>query len=53
MFMGEMTLIKYYYNLYHISSMIEENKTNFASWIHELYLNSITSNFKRDVINQT
>ena len=31
LFIEEMTLIKRYCNLYHISSMIEENKTNFAS----------------------
>ena len=51
MFVEEMTLIKYYCNLYHISSRIEENKTNFASWMHEPYPYSITSHFRWDAIN--
>ena len=46
MFTDEMTLIKYYYNFYHISSMIEENKTNFVSWMHEPHPTPITSYFK-------
>ena len=49
----EMTLIKHYCNLYYISSRIEENKTNFTSWIHEPHSNSIISYFRWDVINQT
>ena len=46
MFMKEMTLIKYYCNLYHISLRIEEHKTNFANWMHEPHLNLITSHFR-------
>ena len=46
MFTGEITIIKHYYNLYHILSKIEETKTNFASWMLELQLNSITSYLK-------
>ena len=42
MFTEDMTLIKYYYNPYHISSRIEENKINLASWMHELHSNPIT-----------
>ena len=41
-FTEKMTLIKYYCNLYHISSMIEENKINFVSWMHEPHSNPLT-----------
>ena len=33
-FIKEITIIKYYYNLYDILSNIEENKTNFTSLMH-------------------
>ena len=52
MFMEEMTLVKYYCNLYHILSKIEENKINFVSWMHESHLNLITLYFSWDTINQ-
>ena len=45
-FTKKLTLIKHYFNLYHISSMIKENKTNLANWIHEPHPNSITSYFR-------
>ena len=41
-FIEEMTLIKYYCNPYHISSKIEENKTNFANWMYKSHRNSTT-----------
>ena len=53
MFTEEMTLIKYYCNLYHISLRIKENKINFARWMHKSHSNIITSHFKYDLINQT
>ena len=45
MFTKEITLIKHYCNPYYISLRIEENKTNFANWMHEPHPNSITSHF--------
>ena len=57
MFMEKMTLIKHYCYLYHISLRIEENKTNFASWMHEPHSNPnpnpIISHFRWHAINQT
>ena len=52
MFTEEMTLIQHYCNPYHISSSIEENKTNFVCWMHEPNSNLITSHFRWDAINQ-
>ena len=53
MFTEEMTLIKHYCNPNYISSRIEENKINFASWIHEPHPNPLISHFRWDAINQT
>ena len=50
-FTEKIILIKYYCNLYHILLRIEENKTNFTSWMHETHSNSLTSHFKWDAIN--